>query len=261
MPLKKLLDTVANTGSKIVAPGSSEAEGLKQKNQNIDEYKSTAVAEPSRAAEGTSADAVSPMAKYGDKPGEQRIDTSEMSKPLGAPVYDCGGMVYDKGGVVGQPSAAETHVHIHMPEQSTGDKLMRSMTGEQRPTNMYLADNPPAVQRPIVPMETSPVGKVAGAAMAPLYDDGGKVQQGVTLDKSELPLPEGARYSPTEEEIAAAGPKPLSAPKVNMETSPAGEAYGKAKYVIMHPLEQASGRMKSAYTAMPTYDDGGNVDE
>ena len=41
MPLKKLMDTVANTGSKIVAPGSSEAEGLKQKSQNIEEFRDT----------------------------------------------------------------------------------------------------------------------------------------------------------------------------------------------------------------------------
>jgi hypothetical protein len=41
--------------------------------------------------------------KYGDRPGEKRIDTREMVKPLGqTPVYDNGGKVnvYDKGGKV-----------------------------------------------------------------------------------------------------------------------------------------------------------------
>src|SRR6202795_769661 len=101
--MKSLVDNVSDMGSKVVGAPNSEAEGIKQRLQNQDEYKGAMQPmAPAAAPEKSAADAINPSAQYGDRGKEKRIspaDLNEMTKPLGgtaAPVpnYDCGGMVY-----------------------------------------------------------------------------------------------------------------------------------------------------------------------
>jgi hypothetical protein len=69
---------------KLVA-GSSEMEGIKARKQNVDDYMKATSKEPDKpkAESPTSnADKLHPNSKYGDNPGEQRIDVSDMTKPL-----------------------------------------------------------------------------------------------------------------------------------------------------------------------------------
>ena len=85
----------------IVQPQDSEAAGIAVKNKNIEEYKN-ATASPKEEKSTyvpSDADKINPNAKYGDNPGEKRIDVSSYLKPLGtpkmAPMYDDGGPVKD----------------------------------------------------------------------------------------------------------------------------------------------------------------------
>lgn len=85
---------VVNT-LKSIPPGESEKKGLEAIQDNVNSYShATADTKPSVAPEGAPAeqDKVSPLSRYGSRPGEKRIDTRKMLKPLGSsvPSYDEG---------------------------------------------------------------------------------------------------------------------------------------------------------------------------
>jgi hypothetical protein len=90
---------VSKVGSKVVVPDDDSAAGIAAKNQNIQEYENATAPKQETAVhhESTESDKINPSAKYGDKPGEKRIDVSSYLKPLGsprmAPIYDDGGPV------------------------------------------------------------------------------------------------------------------------------------------------------------------------
>lgn len=58
--------------------------GVRATNQNIKEYMDATAKEPPKpvAPPPTQSNAVKSKARYGDRPGEKRIDVSEMTKPL-----------------------------------------------------------------------------------------------------------------------------------------------------------------------------------
>lgn len=82
---------VVNT-LKSIPPGENEKKGLEAIQDNVNS--ATADTKPSVAPEGAPAeqDKVSPLSRYGSRPGEKRIDTRKMLKPLGSsvPSYDEG---------------------------------------------------------------------------------------------------------------------------------------------------------------------------
>lgn len=93
-----------NQGQALSAPEDTEAEAFQQKQQNVDSsLKPSTEMQPlaPKPAMPVAADRVNPSAAYGSRPGEQRIDTTNMLKPLGV-AYDSGGIVsvYDDSGVV-----------------------------------------------------------------------------------------------------------------------------------------------------------------
>jgi hypothetical protein len=85
--VKKTASLLAKMGAKSgVQPQGDESAGIDAKNKFIDEYKKAT--EPVKAAPATptstaSMDKVN-TGKYGSKPGENRIDVSNMTKPLGS---------------------------------------------------------------------------------------------------------------------------------------------------------------------------------
>lgn len=93
---------VRNPNDLTEGQGNLGAE-LAAKKAAVDEYKGpNFTADPARKTEPVNAavDRINPKAQYGARAGEQRIDTSDMTKPLGGkggagtlPVYDQGGKV------------------------------------------------------------------------------------------------------------------------------------------------------------------------
>lgn len=87
--LKDFADAIAGAGSKVVAPQSSEAAGIKAKKDNVKEYMDAVSGGGSGPAAPTP-NVTAPMdkinkgsaARFGSRPGEKRLDVSEMTKPL-----------------------------------------------------------------------------------------------------------------------------------------------------------------------------------
>ncbi len=71
--------------------------GIGEAAKNINQYTSATQPKPQPAKPSGSASAspVNPKAKYGDRKGEQRIDTTDMTKPLGS--FKKGGKVKKTG--------------------------------------------------------------------------------------------------------------------------------------------------------------------
>jgi hypothetical protein len=97
----------------------SEAEGFKQRQQNINQYNAAAApaAPQMRSYAPVEADKLNPAGKYGMRTGEQRLNAQgdvlnpttpqgmgaegpQRPVPAGMRSFDCGGMVYDEGGDV-----------------------------------------------------------------------------------------------------------------------------------------------------------------
>lgn len=87
--LKDMAGAVASMGSKAVQAPSGEAEAIRQKTANVKEYMD-AVSGTTAATSSPTPNVNAPMdkinkgsgAKFGSRPGEKRLDVSEMTKPL-----------------------------------------------------------------------------------------------------------------------------------------------------------------------------------
>jgi hypothetical protein len=86
MELTNLADIAAK--SSFARPDATTGAGLAAKEQNIDEYKNatkpTLSPDPAKDTTPSPKDRVAPKARYGARPGEKRIDTKPMTKPLGS---------------------------------------------------------------------------------------------------------------------------------------------------------------------------------
>jgi hypothetical protein len=83
--LEKLTGAASKFGSKIATMPTDEAAGIKATTDNVKDYmKSIEKEPPAPKAEPvvSDKDKLHPNSKYGDNPGEQRIDVSAMTKPL-----------------------------------------------------------------------------------------------------------------------------------------------------------------------------------
>jgi hypothetical protein len=102
-------------GQALKAPLDNEAEAFQEKQRVLNEGATGQPQAPKPlptipTTAPAPTDLVHPAgASYGGRSGEQRIDTNDMLKPLGAsaPIgkaYDCGGVVYDEGGDISEES-------------------------------------------------------------------------------------------------------------------------------------------------------------
>ena len=169
--LKRIADTMSAAGSKMAKPAESEAAGIKAtgdaENEYLNAVKATMPsAESEPRPEGTSADRVNPMAKYGDRGAEQRIDTSTYTKPL------AGTPVYDRGGVIGQ----QPKDVIEDPQMDT-NRIYEQHHHRMRPTAH--SDEPvQAAENPIVMQPQAPAVhrmQLGNTSEIPVYDQGGLI--------------------------------------------------------------------------------------
>jgi len=95
--LSRVANALGRMSGGAVKPQSGTASDLDVKSANIDQYRKmygggATLPDITRPATGTrplpAADRINPKARYGDRPGEKRIDTTEMTKPL--PSYEEG---------------------------------------------------------------------------------------------------------------------------------------------------------------------------
>jgi hypothetical protein len=99
--MTRLGNRASKFGSMLATPQDDEAEALREKQANIDEYRRAT--QPQPPAEDVPpvrqpmmpVDRINPKAQYGSRPGEQRLDVGSMLQPLGG-------------------SAPSPQVHIHM---------------------------------------------------------------------------------------------------------------------------------------------------
>jgi len=115
------IKTLYDQGKALMTPEDNEAEALAEKNANIDEYKTAASVKPTltfMAAPPTSPSDLMNRGQYGAQPGEQRIDTSAYTKPLGTGELsfhaEGGELDKNKINIVGEDG----------PEEIIGDKVI-----------------------------------------------------------------------------------------------------------------------------------------
>lgn len=177
--MKRLGDSASKyvSGLKSLAPGDSEVAGLKATQQNVDEASKVLHPDPAipaaAAASKSGSDLIHPMAKYGDRSGEKRLDSQGNVIPV--PAYDKGGdvrimspMMYDQGGDV-KASPVTMGVSGKAPTtlpNSTQDK--HTNVSGNAPTTLPIGGK---TMRDKNDVES----EIKPAPMAPLYDEGGDV--------------------------------------------------------------------------------------
>lgn len=153
--LKKLGDTAKDAASKLksIAPDENEQESLREKSRQIEQVTNNS---PANVPTTTSVDTpINRNAKYGDRPGEKRLDWALKPISTTAPVYDKGG---------------EVHVHLHTNEPAEATKP-KSVVHESMEVNTGKPSSSlPSLMPDIKPQPTAPI-----AHLAPVYDDGGDV--------------------------------------------------------------------------------------
>ena len=107
------LKQLYNQGTALATPEDSEATAMREKQADIDAYSASINPQPAPVAADPVYVAPLGNARYGDKPGEQRIDTSAMTQPLGTamPARANGGPVAaGQPVVVGEPEPQKAFV-------------------------------------------------------------------------------------------------------------------------------------------------------
>jgi hypothetical protein len=158
--LKKLGDKAKDVAStlKSIPPGDSEAQGIAEAQKQVDALSAqqtpAAPAKEKTLAPATEQDKVNPLARYGSRSGEKRLDTSYTDQPSAIKTYDNGGEVkVDKAPPV---------------EKKTG---MKPIVRE----SMTVDTGKPSSSLPALVPETKPNPTAYVAKEAPVYDDGGEV--------------------------------------------------------------------------------------
>jgi hypothetical protein len=117
---------------------NSTAEGIKENLKNAAAAKgdqttptgNPALDRPVATAQPVMQDRIAPKARYGDRPGEKRIDTKEMSKPLGS--FKKGTSHVPKTGVY-KLHEGEAVIPKDKNMDSMKDKMMDSLGGDKKP--------------------------------------------------------------------------------------------------------------------------------
>lgn len=83
--LDKVVSAANRVGSKMAAAPTSEAEGIKATQANVKEYMDATAKNtpaPKAPTPTSNVDKLNSKAKFGDRPGEERMNVSDMTKPL-----------------------------------------------------------------------------------------------------------------------------------------------------------------------------------
>lgn len=157
-------------------PQGNVGEELNEKQRDIDEYLGALGAPKSAPVpqDTTGSEPLNPSAKYGDRPGEKRIDVSEMTKPLGALPK-----IYDEGGVV-DSSSLPTMSNRVMPSLDTDATLstkgrITSALGRIGSRSLHDQDNLiPEQERQALNASNAEAAEAASTDL-PVMDDGGEL--------------------------------------------------------------------------------------
>ena len=124
---------LAKQATALVKPMTSEAAGLKETQKNVDAVatpKTAPIASPVPETKSAPVDRINPKARYGMKPGEKRIDTTEYQKQLGS--FKDGTDYVPKTGTY-QLHEGEKVVPKDKNMENMKDKMMASLGGDKKP--------------------------------------------------------------------------------------------------------------------------------
>ena len=223
--LKKYGDKAKDTVStlKALAPGESELQGLKATQQNVDE----AAADKAKTDPipptivPSEKDKVNPLGRYGDRPGEKRIDTTEMLKPLPS---------YDQGGDVPKDQVAEVHEgeKVLTPEQAAQYRA-------EHPEDIYIGGprqipNPKGIE-PVLDTDIKPeTEKITGGAK-------------MNTDNAPAKTPEGNVSNPEKVDMSASGTE------ISSKEAPKAKPFG--QLVDEQAEQKATEKTAAAQAAQP----------
>ncbi len=215
-------------GKALRAPEDNEASSFRNQQANVDAYKAaTSPADGSsttmRPYAPAAVDKIHPTAAYGSRPGEKRIDTRDMTKPLGSlPMYDEGGKV-----------------------QTEDEKAMQAAEEARRAEGMRKLGSDTHNQM-------SPAYKVPEGAI-PTYDDGG------TVTKDNDDPEKAAAYRQAEDEVMNNAPlnhgdinQREAAQDIAMHRYPEPQKPARLQYDTENPVDESKGVADSKFVDMST---------
>jgi hypothetical protein len=209
--------------SAVLPPEDEEAQALREKQAQIDEYNNAnaPVGEPKSMYQPAAVDRINPAAQYGNRPGEQRINVEDMLRPIGSStpppvprmnpmstvhvtVHPHGVMsepqyspaqpvpVMDEGGKVEPPAPHLSKVPVMGMTQKLHDEVKQNMMSEPE---QYPKSTAPSGSDEIDPEELDKYNQAKAPKMkVPVYDDGGPVKDDPTDGHHQLAvLEEGER--------------------------------------------------------------------
>ena len=234
--LKKLGQAAKDVSSKLksLPPGGSEEQGINEYQKQADALKAQGNAKGTPEPERIGTEPM-PMGRYGDRPGEKRIDTSEMTRPLGSAVP-----VYDNGGDVSSNWGAQIHSAISGKPAPKTEQGGSANWGAQIHDAIHGSDaSGPAVAAPAMPV--MPINTAA----APVFDEGGEVTAKSGGKSVEFPKEQHGDVT------AKSGMTPIPLPD-NSVTAKSGNT--------SVPLTKEDVTAKSGLHTISLYDEGGDVD-
>ena len=253
--LRKVGDTAKDAMKKYSPfPDNSDVEGLKAVQQNVNQATESANKPAPTMTQGPSTvERLHPQARYGDRPGEQRLDAEgNVIHAAGKlPVYDDGGDVSSNYQRIMSVPTGATNVGpqpiSQFDDSSSGKRPSKDSTfnggsvgGVSDPalaTPQYMPGGEPAMAPPVVPV----------------YDDGGDVKTNKTPslispeEEHEAPMHSEEEHKPS----LIAPEEEHTAPMQYQEFPKESERVGKVS---------STKNSKSERPVMHVYDDGGNVD-
>jgi hypothetical protein len=185
---------LGNDAATVISPEDQEAQALKEKQAQIDEYAAAnaqPVGQPKSMYQPSSMDRIHPQEKYGTRPGEQRMDVSSFLKPLGSqqqqppqvhihmspaamqkvPVYDDGGVPDTSNLQLQQPDYESMDPSVSAPNVSFANRMAGAAKGMG---NASEATDPNTMPGQGAVTRMYPVTGLSGTA--PIMDEGGKVE-------------------------------------------------------------------------------------
>lgn len=186
--------------------------GIAATGKNVEEYNAAqrpAMKQPYAPTTSAPADRINPSAKFGDRPGEKRIDTTEMTKPL----YDDGGVVESEDDEKKAAAMRQAETEVNAEERGrTPDQVIVDIGGAKAFPNPKgikpQMDTEAPETHPDKPVGTKMSTENAplkpptmNADRAPLQGMGGITESVPASIKT--PRPEKMNYAPAEPEPAA----------------------------------------------------------
>lgn len=171
--VKGYVTDLYNQGKSLMTPMDSEADSFKEKHGQVEQ--ATQKPQPIVPKQSVApTDDVDPNSRYGSRPGEKRIDTTEMTKPLptqGTPVYDEGGDVGDANDGKHQVAVLQDGEKVLTPEEAAQYNKEHPEQAGKGPSEEINAPNPEEVNPKAAPVqmaENAPPPTPARAAMQPI---------------------------------------------------------------------------------------------